>query len=234
MSISDQGAKVGQTIGHGGGIPHADLLVMSRRDDVSMVLGPHNAVDGPYVCFVGGLAGPAGSWPVGLRHAHHVIRHIQDSERAGAPSDIPQSHGAVNAAAAQNVLVTRRPRHGQDGAGVSGQRMRAGAGAQVDKAHDGMLGGAGHQQMGGDGRQRVRVDDGVEIERGCGRAWIMGRVDLEGVIVRGREEGVRVKGVEAQMGDAEAVTRGCFSSRGIRFPTAVSFDIYPGWRSGLP
>ena len=61
--------------------------------------------------------------------------------------------------------------------------------------------------MVGNGRQGVRVDDGVEIE-GCGEGLCLRRIYLQGVVVGGGEEGEGVEGVEGEMGDAEFVSRG--------------------------
>ena len=64
--------------------------------------------------------------------------------------------------------------------------------------------------MVGNGRQGVRVDDGVEVER-CGEGLCLGRIYLQGVVVGGGEEGEGVKGVEGEMGNAEFVGRGRFA-----------------------
>ena len=58
----------------------------------------------------------------------------------------------------------------------------------------------------GNGRQGVRVDDGVEVE-GCGEGLCLRRVYLQGVVVGGGEEGEGVEGIEGEMGDAEFVSR---------------------------
>ena len=71
-----------------------------------------------------------------------------------------------------------------------------------------MLRRARYEEMVGDGREGVRVDDGVEGE-GCGEGLGFRGVDLEGVVVGGGEEGEGVEGVEGEVGDAEFVGRGC-------------------------
>ena len=59
----------------------------------------------------------------------------------------------------------------------------------------------------------MRVDQGIEIERGGGSDGF-GGVDLKGVIVRGGEEGEGVKRVKGKMRDAEFVGGGGFVSPG--------------------
>ena len=59
----------------------------------------------------------------------------------------------------------------------------------------------------------MRIDHGVEIERGGGSEGFAG-VNLQGVIVGGGEEGEGVKRVKGEMCDAEFVGGGAFVSPG--------------------
>ena len=90
---------------------------------------------------------------------------------------------------------------------MAGERVRAGAGSEIDQSDGRVLRRARHEEMIGNGRQGVGVDDGVEVE-GCGEGLRLRRVYLQGVVVGGGEEGEGVEGVEGEMGDAESVGRG--------------------------
>jgi hypothetical protein len=87
---------------------------------------------------------------------------------------------------------------------VAREGVRAGARAQIDEADGRVLGGAGDEQVRGDGREGVRVEDGGEVEGGGGGEGC-GGVDLEGVVVGGGEEGLGVEGVEGEVRYAEFV-----------------------------
>ena len=106
------------------------------------------------------------------------------------------------------MFVARAPGDGEHGAAaVAGKGVCAGARAEVDESDGRVLGRAGDEEVVGDGGEGVGVDDGVEVEGGGG-GLRFGRVDLEGVVVRGGEEGEGVEGVEGEVGDAEFVGRG--------------------------
>ena len=90
---------------------------------------------------------------------------------------------------------------------MAGERVGAGARSEIDQSDGRVLRRAGHEEMVGNGRQGVRVDDGVEIE-GCGEGLGLRRVYLQGVVVGSREEGEGVEGIEGEMGDAEFVSGG--------------------------
>ena len=88
---------------------------------------------------------------------------------------------------------------------MSRQRMRAGPRSQIDQPHGRVLRCARHKQMLCDGRERMRVYDGAEIEV-CGEGEGVGGVELKVVVVGGGEEGGGVEGVETEMRDAEFVS----------------------------
>ena len=85
-----------------------------------------------------------------------------------------------------------------------------------------MLRSARNEQVIGDRRQRMRVDDGIEIE-GRGRSEGFGGVDFEGVVVRGGEEGKGVERVEGEVRYAEFVGGGGFG-RFDRWVAGVAFQ----------
>ena len=209
VGVFDQGAEMRQGVGADPDVPHAHAFVVTGRDEMSAVFRPDDAVAGADVRLAlvpgTGVLAPA----VFAADPDGVI-HVQDSQAPRAPPDIPQLDGTLGAGAGQDVLVARTPCHREHGAAVAGERVRAGARAEVHQSDGRVLRRARHEEVVGNGRQGVGVDDRVEIE-GCGEGLCLRRVYLQGVVVGGGEEGEGVEGVEGEMGDAESVSRGRFA-----------------------
>ena len=206
VGVFDQGAEMRQGVGADSDVPHAHAFVVTGRDEMPAVFRPDDTVAGADVCLA--LVPGTGVFALSIFTADpDGVVHVQDAQASCAPPDVPQLDGALGATASQYVLVARTPCHGEHGAAVAGERVRAGARSEIDQSDGRVLRRARHEEMIGNGRQGVGVDDGVEVE-GCGEGLRLRRVYLQGVVVGGGEEGEGVEGVEGEMGDAESVSRG--------------------------
>ena len=207
LGVFDQGAEMRQGVCADADVPHAHALVVARRDEVSAVFRPDDAVARADVRLALVVPGPGVAALAVFAAGPDRVVHVQDTQAPRAPPYVPQLDGALGAGAREHVLVARTPGYGENGAAVAGQRVRARARSEVDQPDGRVLRRARHEEVVGYGRQGVRVDDRVEVE-GRGEGLRLRRVDLQGVVVGGGEEGEGVEGVEGQMGDAESVGRG--------------------------
>ena len=147
-----------QGVGADVDVPHAHAFVVAGCDEVAAVFRPDDAVAGADVCLA--LVPGTGVFALSVFTADpDGVVHVQDAQAPCAPPDVPQLDGALGASARQHVLVARAPGYGEHGAAVAGEGVRAGARSEIDQSDGRVLRRARHEEVVGNGRQGVGVDD---------------------------------------------------------------------------
>ena len=143
MGVFDQGAEMRQGVGADPDVPYAHAFVVTGRDEMSAVLRPDHTVAGADVRLA--LVPRTGILPPAVFTADpNGVVHVQDAQASCAPPDVPQLDGAFGAAAGQYVLFARTPCHGEHGASMAGERMRAGARSEIHQSDGRVLRRARH------------------------------------------------------------------------------------------
>ncbi|TPX16942.1 uncharacterized protein E0L32_003504 [Thyridium curvatum] len=245
-AVADRRAEAGERVGARRRVPDADAPVVARRHDVRAVVGPREPVDGPAVrprrepdpaVLQRAPASASASCRrrgTPARDDAQAVFLVEQGHEPAGPPDVPYAHRAVDRAAGEDVLVPRGPRRGEDGACRSADRAGCHEGLdcrarpQVHQPHGRVLRTAGDQEVVRDRGDGVRVDLGAELE-GCRELGGLRVPQLEGLVVRRREEGGRVEGVEGEVGDTEAValrlSRPRARGRGLRLRRLRAEDL---------
>jgi len=238
LAVADAWAKVRERVGARHGVPDADTAIMAGRYEMGSIIGPGEAVDGTGVCsrrraWVA-LSTQHGNFRL-ICESHDILLVEKSNQAVGFPH-VPDAHSPVYGAGCEDMSMDGGPGNCQGRPGGApylawrDQRLHGGSRAEVDQTHCGVLRPAGDKEVGGDRGSGVRVDPGPEVEGTRHRRPFSGP-ELEGLVVRRRQERGAIKRVERQVSDAEAVSRRVAPSSGDGTDGAVGVGL--GWVWGL-
>ena len=107
-----------------------------------------------------------------VSHNADMIFQVEAAKLPSTAPHVPEPDRTVRPSRCEDVFIHGTPCRREHGAtGVSGETVRARSGPEVDEPDGGLLRSARDEEVLGDGRDGVRVDDAMEVKR---------RSDLEG------------------------------------------------------
>lgn len=186
VCIADDGTETGQRVCTCRGIPDANALVVSCRDEMASIVGPCECIDGALVRFGGGCC-------AGRVDAANRVFPVQHGHGTTAPADIPEANRAIGRCTGEQVFLRRTPFHTPQAALMTDETVGAVAGPQIDQTHCWVVRCTRNQEMARDVRDGMVMYHGTQIKV-CRHGLGLGRVELHMVVKRRGAKGRRVKG----------------------------------------